>query len=126
MKTAYSEFNLLKYHVLKILYDNGETHWEEIYDSLPLIPKPKKSTFLTYMNNLYKKGDFKSIIIEKNGKYRRKKIYSKRRYVLKVKRKKKINKKTYYCTFYRISKSGITIFEKLHNLKITGRKLKIR
>lgn len=113
-RTAYSQYNLLKFHVLKILNEKkGWVWWAHIYEELPLEPKPQKDTFCSYMNALHKKGTYKSILHRKNGNYKREKKYSKRTYVNKKYIKGKVH--------YKITVSGKRILEKMNkglNLKL--------
>lgn len=113
----YSKYNLLKYHVLKILNERrGWVWWKDIYDTLPYDPKPQADTFCSYLNKLWKKGKFKSRVTEENGNYRREKVYSRRTYIL----KKYIGGRVHY----RISSSGSKILAKMNeglNLKCRSR-----
>lgn len=113
----YSKYNLLKFHVLKILSERrGWVWWMDIYDALPREPKPQPDTFCSYLNKLWKKGKFKSKITEENGNYRRKKSYKRRTYVL----KRYIGGKVHY----KISSSGVRILKKMNeglNLKCRSR-----
>lgn len=106
-RTAYSQYNLMKFHVLTILKDQKWWWWKDIYDALPNEPKPTPESFRDYMRRLHKKGHYKTYIIRKDGKLKEEKKYLKRRYVL----RKRIKREVYY----KISSPGLLILSKLQN-----------
>ena len=106
-RTAYSKYNLMKFHVLVILKNGKWWWWRDIYDALPNNPKPKPESFQDYMRKLSKKGHYKTYIIRKNGKFIEERKYLKRRYVLRKKKGRKV--------YYKISSPGLRILSKLEN-----------
>lgn len=107
MRTAYSQYNLMKFHVLHILKDGKWHHWHEIYQKLPNKPRPAPDSFRDYLLKLWKKGHYKTYIIKKDDKLIRERKYLKRRYVLRQKRRKKV--------YYKISAPGMNILSKLES-----------
>lgn len=107
MKTAYSQYNLMKFHVLHILKDKKWWWWKDIYDALPSEPKPPEESFQRYMRRLHKYGEYYILIKRKKGKLVEETIYTKRTYVQKKRYKKSV--------MYKISASGLQIYSKLRN-----------
>jgi len=102
MKTAYSKYNLMKFHVLNILKDQKWKWWHDIYKALPLEPKPTPDSFQKYIRRLYSYGDYQTYI-KRRKQYRK---YKKRTYVLRMRKGRKV--------YYKISNSGLRIYQKLH------------
>lgn len=92
-------------YTLYALRDGKWHHWRDIYNNLPLEPKPKPNSYRRYLSRLHSIGHYYTKIVKEKGKFKEKRIYKKRRYVLKRKHKKKV--------YYRISPSGFRILNKM-------------
>lgn len=115
IRTPYSQYNCLKFNILKILKDRKWKTIKEIYQCLELEPKPKYESFKRHLRRLYSRGYYVTKLYRENRKWIEKKKYFKRAYL----NRKESNGKVYY----RLSVSGFHILERM---QIEGLKLKRR